>query len=350
MAKVLLHSVAIGSDRKLPDVGPDVDPLQGQWLFFQGAQKLMTESFHLDPFKVHSITDDPEEADFIIFLEIGIQGLFLEWVRRHRYVKKYREKCFIFSIMDYTPAFLPGLFASLDKKRYDPARTRTGYYLRIDPNPFIDFRPVPEQPKYLACFVGTMKHHPVRMAMKQLPADRFLIEDTTSFAQRALWLPPEERSKNFWPHYADALASSAFALSPRGVGTGSIRLFEAMQMGRCPVILSDNWVFPEKVNWAACSITVPEKDVARLPEILRERLSSAGELGRQARLEWEKYYAPPTRFHWLVEDCVAMREARKIPEAIAGRLAWLELMRPSIFVQYLRSKKQIYLREQRIIL
>jgi hypothetical protein len=350
MAKVLLHSVAIDTDREPPGVSPDADPLQGQWEFFQGPQKLVTESFHLDPFKVHSITNDPEEADYIIFLEIGAQGLFLEWVRRHRFVKKYREKCFIFSTMDYTPAFFPGLFASLEKNRYNPARTRTGYYLRIDPNPFLRFHPFAEHPKYLACFVGTMKHHPVRMAMKQLPADRFLIEDATAFAQKAQWLAPEERSKNFWPHYAEAFASSAFALSPRGIGSGSIRLFEAMQMGRCPVILSDDWVFPERVNWAACSITVAEKDVARLPEILDERLSSAEELGKQARLEWEKYYAPSVRFHWLVEDCVAMREARRIPEAIAGRLAWLELMRPSVLIQYLRSKKQIYRKERRIIL
>jgi hypothetical protein len=350
MAKILLHSVAIDTTREPPGSAPTDDPIQGQWIWFQGARNLVAESAKNDPFGVHTLTTDPAEADFIVFLEIGAQGIFLEWVRSHPYVKQYREKCFIFDISDETPHFLPGLFASLTRSQYNPARTRTGYYLRIDENPLIDFRPVPDDTPYLGCFVGTMKHHPVRMALKGLPADKFLIDDTSSFAQKALFLSPEEKAKGFWPRYADALASAAFALSPRGVGTGSIRLFEAMKMGRCPVILSNDWVFPERVNWADSSITVAEKDVALLPDILEAARPGAAELGRQARLEWEKYYSPNVRFHWLAEDLVAMRAARRIPESIAGRFAWFDLLSPHVMANYLRSKKQIYRKEHKLVL
>lgn len=339
VAKVLLHSVAL--DEVIPmtaEVSPD-DPHQGKWK--QGAHKLFTESAKQDPFKVHTLVSDAAQADIIVFAELGAEGLFVEWVRHHPFVKKYREKCFLFEVADFTPAFLPGLYASLRKTCFDPARTRTGYYLRIDPNPFIDYRPAPPQWSYLGSFIGTMKHHAVRRALRQLPADRFLIEDTTEFAQKVLFHSPEAKSQSFWPHYADAMASAAFALSPRGVGTGSIRLFEAMQLGRCPVILSDDWHYPDRVDWSACSITVPEKDVAALPGLLKDRLDEAAGLGRAARDQWEKYYSPPVRFHWLVEDCLSMRAQRRFPEAFAGRLAWLDLLDPDRLRDFMRSKKQI---------
>lgn len=347
MAKVLLHSVSL--DTRAGLVSEAGDPNQGKW--FQGAHKLFTESAGLDPFRVHTLTNDPKDADVIVFVEVGAaEGLFVEWVRHHPYVRQYREKCFLFTTGDFTQPFLPGLYASLERHRYQAARTRTGYYLRLDENPFIDERPVPEHPAYLACFVGTIKHHPVRVALKQLPDDKFLIEDTSEFAQKMLFLSPEEKAKSFWPHYADTLASSAFALAPRGKGCGSIRLFEAMQMGRCPVILADDWKFPHRVDWNSCSIVVSEKDVARLPEILERNLPRAAELGKQARLQWETYYAPPVRFHWLVEDCLEMLGHRRVREAIAGRLIWFRLLHRKTLIDYLRSKRQIYKRERKIVL
>lgn len=115
-----------------------------------------------------------------------------------------------------------------------------------------------------------------------------------------------------------------------------------MKMGRVPVILSDEWVYPERVDWRSCSITVPEREVARIPEILSQYESRAAEMGLRARQEWEKYYSPPVRFHWLVEDCLAMLRARRIPEAIAGRLVWRHLLNYKTFRLYLSSKKIIY--------
>jgi len=121
-------------------------------------------------------------------------------------------------------------------------------------------------------------------------------------------------------------------------------------MGRCPVILSDDWIFPERVDWPACSITVKEEDVDRLPEILEANLHRAEELGMRARQEWEKFYAPDVRFHWLVEDCAEMLRMRKKREAVAGRLVWLNLLRDGNLRRYLTSKRQQFRRYGRIIL
>ena len=348
MAKVLLHSVAQDQPRPDPDKPVEEIPHQGKWL--QGARTLLLESAQLDPFGVHSVTEDPGEADLIVFAELGAQGLYSEWLRHHPLVKKYRNKCFTFDVGDKTLPFLPGLYASLRKSIYDPARTRTGYYLRLDENPFIDSRPVSEISRLLGCFVGSLENHPVRVALAKLSSDDMLVEDTSSFAQTMLYFTAEEKSQAFWPHYADIMASAAFSLCPRGRGPGSIRLFEALQMGRCPVIIADEWIYPERIDWAACSITVQEKDIPRIPEILREYRDRAAEMGIRARQEWEKYYAPPVRFHWLVEDCLSMLAARRMPEAIASRLVWRHLFDAKIFRNYLTSKKQIYRETGRIVL
>ena len=340
MAKVLLHSVALDA----PPVGPpqEEDKLhQGKWM--QGARQIFIDSALQDPFGVHTLTDNPDEADLIIFPELGIHGFFAEWVRYHPYFKKYREKCFIFETEDASLPLLPGLYASLRQSYASPSRTRTGYYLRIDENPYIDYRPAPDRYDYLACFVGSFNTHPVRASLARIASNRILIEDTSAFSSATLTrATAEEKRQSFWPRYADLMASGAFSLCPRGRGTGSVRLFETMRMGRCPVIISDEWVYPERVDWASCSLTLRQKDVDSLPEFLEENLPRAPELGRQARQQWEKFYGLPVRFHWLVEDCLAILQQRRVPEAIVGRLVWRHLVHSPNLLNFLRAKTKLY--------
>ena len=94
--------------------------------------------------------------------------------------------------------------------------------------------------------------------------------------------------------YAESLGRSAFVLCPRGYGPSLIRLFEAMQVGRCPVIISDNWLPPPFVDWSTCSIRVPEASIEDIPAILRKRQGEAGKLGREARRVWEQFLSPST--------------------------------------------------------
>ncbi len=121
-------------------------------------------------------------------------------------------------------------------------------------------------------------------------------------------------------------------------------------MGRCPVILSDEWVYPKRVNWEGCSVSVAEQDLPRLRQILEEKLPLAAELGARARQEWEKFYAPDVRFHWLVEDCLDIRKARTMPEAIAGRLAWRHVSNRQNLRRFVSSKKQIFRSSRRFLL
>jgi hypothetical protein len=342
LAKVLLHSVVLD------------DPAGDPWNL--SVYKLFAESARSDIFGVHTLTEDPTEADVIIFAEHAGHGLFAEAVRNHPFVKQFGEKCFLFDAGDHALPFLPGLYASLRKQYHTPSRTRTGYYLRGDRNTYIDFRAIEHEPRYTGVFVGQMESHPVRSALIDLPRDRFLIEDTSRDKNplHAFFLHiygAEEQGRNgMWSHYADAMASGAFSLCPRGLGPGSVRLFESMRMGRCPVILSDEWVVPMRVDWPACSIIVAEKDVGRLPEILEPMLDRAAEMGLRARQEWEKFYAPNVRFHWLAEDCLELLRLRRVREAVAGRKVWLHLFNKRNLLLYLTSKRQYFEKSGKIIL
>jgi hypothetical protein len=89
----------------------------------------------------------------------------------------------------------------------------------------------------------------------------------------------------------DTLAAK-FALCPRGEGASSFRIFEAMQLGRPPVIIADDWSPPPGPDWKSLCVFVKERNIRHLREILRDVEPDAGALGRHAREAWEQFYSP----------------------------------------------------------
>jgi xylogalacturonan beta-1,3-xylosyltransferase len=63
---------------------------------------------------------------------------------------------------------------------------------------------------------------------------------------------------------------SWFALCPRGFGPASFRIYEALQLGCIPVIISDKYRYPyaDEVDWSEFSVHVREHDIKRIPKIL----------------------------------------------------------------------------------
>ena len=80
MAKILLHSVQLEASQI------------EEWML--GAYYLLKASAGLNSSTNHTLVSDPEDADLIIFAELGAHGMFAERVRRHPYVKRFRDKCF----------------------------------------------------------------------------------------------------------------------------------------------------------------------------------------------------------------------------------------------------------------
>jgi hypothetical protein len=289
-----------------------------------------------DRFGVHGVVDDPLAADVILFVEYRPAGRYLHDVRSHRYVLRHREKCFTFCSEDAPIPFLPGVYPSIEARWHDPRRTASGHYLRrlgVDPVPF---DPLAEEARpYLFSFVGRLATAPVRGRLRALdgPASPILATDAEEAAVEAGTLPRGP----YWERFADVVRRSAFVLCPRGYGPGSMRLFEAMAMGRAPVILSDAWVAPEGPEWERFALRVPERRAADLPAILAAASPHAVEMGRLARAAWEAWFSPEVSFHRLVEACLALRSRRVLPERLARLPAALQVLRPTHTWPYLRE-------------
>ena len=295
-----------------------------------------------DRYGVHSLAEDPAHADIVLFVAMGTCGDFAERVRAHPIYRKYPEKSFLFDTADFLRPVVPGIYASLRRQYASPEHTRTGFYLTPE-NPLIDHRPIHGSEPYLAAFVGSSNTHPVREALFQYHRPDIYALDSSKESYHIRYHGTVDEKMSFWKRYADSIGDALFSLCPRGRGAGSIRLYESMKMGRACMILSDDWVPNQDVDWDSFAIFVPEKDAAGIPALLDELKPRAKEMGERARAEWEKWFAPEVRFHHVVELCLDMKARRKLHGA-PRRLYHLRhiVSSPSSLRRYLISKKNLY--------
>ena len=101
----------------------------------------------------------------------------------------------------------------------------------------------------------------------------------------------------------------------RGAGSGSIRLFEVMQAGVAPVLISDKYLLPAHVPWDNFLIRIAERDIARLAELLESHLSSAEDRGRLARQAWLDYFSPEKEFDIIIAAAHAALRHGPLAEA-----------------------------------
>lgn len=292
----------------------------------------------IDRFRAHSVTDNPDAADLILFAEFYGGGFHFERIRAHPLVRRYREKCFMFCSNAIVIPFLPGIYASVER-RWSSHRTRGGFYLGMPRNEFTTFTPPDDERPYLFSFMGSISNAPVRRALAELSHPRGFFQNTAVEFGRLLHnqMSQDER-RDYYRRYADLTKASKFVLCPRGIGAGTIRLFETMRMGRVPVILSDSWVPPEGPRWEEFSLRVPEGEVSDIPRLLEEREHLAVTMGQRARAEWGEWFAQDAVFHRAIESCLAIKAHRLMPEALACWPVYLQYARPFHFRRLLRRK------------
>jgi hypothetical protein len=281
-----------------------------------------------DRFRVHSVTTDPETADLIIFAESYGAGWYFKGVRGHSFVREYRDKCFLFCANPFVIPLLPGIYTGVEQ-RWSSSRIRAGFYLGVTKNEFTTYaRPVHDLP-YLFSFMGSIRNAPVRQWLATLVHPRSFFQDTTEEFERVLHREMDQRERlDYYRRYVELTKVSKFVLCPRGLSASSIRVFETMQMGRVPVILSDGWVAPAGPAWDNFAIRVREQDFAQIPRILEEREPEAVEMGQLARREWEEWFSDEVVFHRAVESCLDIKKRRRIPEGLARWPVYLQFLRP----------------------
>lgn len=289
----------------------------------------MRRSATRDKFGVHTLTGDPKAADVILFVENAGGTRHYPEVRRHPFVRKFREKCFLFTETDHALPVLPGIYASVEKRWYTPQRMRSGHYLRTFTVDFLDPPSEPVERDFLYSFLGAFNNHPIRKAIARLDVEQQYLFDTAPFWPYGELAP--EQQEQLQERYVDVSHRSKFILCPRGRGASSYRLFESLRMGRPPVVISDQWVPPAGPDWSAFSVRVPERRVQDLPAILEDYEDEAVAMGERARTAWEDWFSERASFHRAVEWCLAIQRTRTFPESVLRYTTLVHLLRPIHF-------------------
>jgi hypothetical protein len=281
----------------------------------------MLDSAQDDQFGVHSLVDDPAAADLILFVETSwAAGHYFESVRRHPVYREFQDRSYLFSAMDRIVPFLPGVYASLESRWAWPSWTRAGFYPGVKEGDGLEYTE-PPVPARLFSFIGAGSGHPVRKQILDLPVDDALLIDTD--VEAAAPSLGEYRKR-----YANSVRDSAFVLSPRGGGTSSFRLFEAMMLGRPPVIVSDAWLPPLGPDWDSFSLRVSEDDVESIPAILESRRAEAAAMGDLARRAFVDWFSKGAGFHRTIEWCLELRDAGPRRGGPRRYAPYLQMLRP----------------------
>lgn len=260
--------------------------------------------------RYHHLAAHPNQADLVL--------LEFAWSLHLSHLDPWRKCLFdspVFSaygdkslVVDFDDSPLPlwrGLYASPDRKWYDPNRNRTIQYLcsqylwekRLDCDESCEDAP------YLFSFIGALVTDPVRKRIGLLSDERSLIADTSYVYQAG-----DKPKHDYRSRYIDSIHKSKFVLCPRGRGTASVRFYEVLRAGRVPVVISDAWVPPEGPDWHSCMLVVPQAEIGSIPRRLREKESKAPDMGKAARAIWDTWFSPEVAFDRLVESAFAIQE------------------------------------------
>jgi hypothetical protein len=254
-------------------------------------------------------TSDVQESDYILFpfymeplfLKYGYID-FVQYLRRLPHFQRFEEKHIFclretLSIPFYTTSFF--------------FRTNVEASLR-DINAFAmpffveDFRNFVhydlEKCSYDTSFVGYLGSSNIRFKLAKNILQtkrnlRHMINVSGKFHGHLDGEVKEQRRMLF----VGSLKDSITILCPAGMGKGSIRFFEAMSMGRIPVLISDDCMLPfeDEIDYSAFSLRINESDIEKAGDILSEWLGShsSEELRNKcmtSRSVWENYLRDKT--------------------------------------------------------
>jgi hypothetical protein len=258
-----------------------------------------------DDYKKFSFEEDLDLCELIL---IPIQGnglgAYMEDLRRSSIYSKHKNKIYIYCTDDNAYPFLPGVYPSTLSKWADCNWTLGGHYIssHIHKHQFksdeiysSEFR----DRDYLFSFVGSSRTHPIRQRVLKLKHPRAYLFDSNPPADQIPWWERKD-STSLYQNFKEVLIRSRFSLCPRGISPSSIRLFEVMEAGCVPVVISDQLVLPKGPNWSNFLIQIPERNLDRTPTILEELEPKFESMSTLARKAWEDYFSPQSSFHSLM--------------------------------------------------
>jgi hypothetical protein len=267
-----------------------------------------------------NLVSAPEIADLILVVDIFETDLYAG-LRRNQFWQKWPEKSFAYCEADSPPNFLHGLHSSASKALSGSGRFQ-GCAYAVHQVCYPNLRPTVEEvgatPKdLLFSFTGRASHR----VRRQLFAQNFngaevLVEDTSAYYHFADEMEHRSGSQR---HYWRMAMRSKYVLCPRGVGTSTIRIFEMMEAGIAPVIVSDDWLRPTGPSWEQFALFVPEREIGSIYDKVRAHEHEYRDRGRHAREAWEQYFSPENYWSFVLASIRQIQENQKYPESFYAR-------------------------------
>jgi hypothetical protein len=261
---------------------------------------------HQDSLQRHQLTSSPDEADAILFVENAqFDDYLYDELASHELALRYPEKTFMYNEADTPWPVLPGLYCCMSGNHFDHTSQIASPYITT-PNPFVKYiHSWNAEKRWLYSFVGSSSHR-CRKAVLALSEQCGGVMDTSEFDA---WNCTEaDRHAQGWK-FAEHMAQSQFVLCPRGLGPSSARLFEALEAGIAPVIISDQWVPPPHIDWSF-AVRVREDQIHTIPARLAAIANESDDRGRAAREAWDLAYAPDRLFNTMAESVGCLLDMR----------------------------------------
>jgi len=265
--------------------------------------------------KYFVVENNPDDADAIIF-----QNHSYPYVKQSHYYQNHKNKCVVITEADKPNYFLSGIYVSGYNHFLSKSRVKTYCYFysslnKLKRNQSIDkYKQKEIEKKYLFSFIGgstaLVRKRLFRLYENQAAND-FLIQSSNAYNHWNSDMNSLVSKQSQQERYVRNIKESLFYLCPRGAGHGSIRLFEVMELGVPPVIISDNWILPEGPNWREFAIFVQEKDIAKIPMILKAVSHEASDRGVKAMQAYESYFSEEVhaeRVYHMINDLLGERK------------------------------------------
>ena len=260
---------------------------------------------------------DATSADLILFAEwagdVAGDVDAVQRVLRSTLYRDHASKVIIHCGMDHPRPMIPGFYPSLHRQWAGRVGCQGGPYLN-DPNPFLAKLTPDDHPRFLASFFGSCIRKPLRQRLVKEASDAswpdILARDTYPEFIQTLRSGDSDGHNELKRLFVSDLLNSKFALCPRGGGASSYRIFEAMQVGRAPVIIADGWLPPVGPDWGSFAIMIAERDIKCLPDLLRKHEHEWKLRGERAKAAWDLFYSPQTIGVTIVRQAHRLLESR----------------------------------------
>lgn len=260
-------------------------------------QEILTEKYNLNKVK------NPELADVILVHE---ENSFKTWryideLQEDKIIGQYPHKTYTINTDDCATGLLKGIYTSITKNRYNSKLHKVAPYYNY-PNKYIEpetkHNVLTRDKGKIATWRGNTKSNK-KLRCKIIETfskdSDFVLETTDS------WLNHNDQEQL---HYKELMVKGKFSLCPAGWAPVSFRIYESMMLGIAPVIISNQYVYPNGPDWSNCSIRVSEREVKNLKNILKIHENNFKQIGLNALNEWNEFFNGEKMIEYYAKELV----------------------------------------------